>query len=587
MRFFPFKSWILVAAIAASSCTSRPPVEFSTFEEPADPAIDSTANWNNVPAGLQASWTSTHVRFNKSSIPTASSDQQWNGTAWKGERISAQIVLWSATPVNQTEFEFSEFIAPDGTKLSANIAQARFERFVLTDEFAGGCGHRKPENFAASLAADMLDTLKSFNLEAKTVRPVWITIDVPADAQPGTYESTLQLFAERKKHSAFKLKLEVLPQTLPSPQEWKFHLDLWQNPYAVARFHQVAPWSDEHFNYLRPLMQMLSDAGQKAITVSLNKRPWGGQTEDAFDAMIGWTKKQDGSWQYDYSIFDRWVNFMMDLGINKQISCYSMVPWGNEFYYFDEQQNQEVKIKAAPGSPEYAAFWTPFLKDFRLHVQEKGWSQLILLAMDERSPEEMKAMLKLLADVAPEFGVSLADNHKSYKLYTEQLKDISVAHGAIIDPEDMASRRSKGMISTYYVCCSDRFPNVFTFSPPAEGVYIGWYALAADFDGFLRWAYNSWVINPLVDSRFRTWPAGDTYIVYPDARSSVRFETLREGIEDAEKIRLLREQFTANSETEKLQLLNETVAGFNLKEIPQNPEEMIDRAQKILNDLSR
>lgn len=81
---------------------------------------------------------------------------------------------------------------------------------------------------------------------------------------------------------------------------------------------------------------------------------------------------------------------------------------------------------------------------------------------------------------------------------------------------------------------------MFTFSDPAEAVYAGWYTAACGYDGFLRWAYNSWVEEPLTDSRFRTFPAGDTYIVYPGARSSVRFERLVEGIQDAEKISILK-----------------------------------------------
>ena len=52
----------------------------------------------------------------------------------------------------------------------------------------------------------------------------------------------------------------------------------------------------------------------------------------------------------------------------------------------------------------------------------------------------------------------------------------------------------------------------------------------------------SWVLEPLIDSRFRNWPAGDTYFVYPEARTSIRFERLREGIQDFEKIRIIREK---------------------------------------------
>lgn len=333
-------------------------------------------------------------------------------------------------------------------------------------------------------------------------------------------------------------------------------------------------------------MKRLADAGQKVITVSLNKRPWGGQTFDQFEAMVDWKKKTDGSWEYDFTIFDNWVQFMMDLGVKKQISCYSMVPWGNEFYYFDEAENKEVKIKAPPGTKEYEELWIPFLKKFKAHLVEKGWNNITRIAMDERGPEEMKAMLKLLNEHAPEFGVSFADNHKSYKLYPNELKDMSVAFGHPVDDEDLVLRREKGHVSTHYVCCSDGFPNTFTFSPPAEGVFIGWYTVAADFDGFLRWAYNSWVENPLQDSRFRAWPAGDTYQVYPENRTSIRFETLREGIEDAEKIRILRKELKQKGMLNELEYLNNTVAKFNITKAPDDLGSLIDTGQDLLNTLA-
>ncbi|HEY5368179.1 MAG TPA: DUF4091 domain-containing protein [Hanamia sp.] len=38
------------------------------------------------------------------------------------------------------------------------------------------------------------------------------------------------------------------------------------------------------------------------------------------------------------------------------------------------------------------------------------------------------------------------------------------------------------------------------------------------------------------------WPSGDTYFVYPGGRSSIRFERLREGIQDYEKFKILRAQ---------------------------------------------
>jgi hypothetical protein len=581
---------VMVTLLTAGCAQQRPAKDCPTYAEAADPSPAPEAAWSAVKPGLHASLGSVDRLYAKSAVPEADNIMEWHGSAWRGERVSAQMVLWASDAVEQVECEFSDWTSGNGKKLPANVAQARFVRYVLTDEFAGGCGHRKPEDFAVSLSPDVLDPLDCFDMEPQTTRPVWVTIDIPGDASPGIYTSTMTLFAAGKKHSTFSFSIEVLDRILPPASDWEFHLDLWQNPYAVARVQGVEPWSEAHWEALRPLMKLLAGAGQKVITATLNNRPWGGQTEDAFGSMIGWTKKSDGSWQYDYTVFDNWVQFMMELGIKKQINCYSMVPWGNELYYFDEKSGEELKVKAIPGSKEYAELWVPFLTDFVIHLDKKGWREITRIAMDERGPDEMKAMLKLLSETAPGMGVALADNHKSYKLYPDQLVDLCVAHGAVVEPDDMAYRQSKGFVTTWYVCCADVFPNVFTFSPPAEGAFIGWYTMAAGFDGFLRWAYNSWVKEPLLDSRFRTWPAGDTYVVYPDARSSIRFERLTEGIQDAEKIRILRkelEQDNSESGIKKLKLLNETVALFNITKDPGNAEEMLAQGKRVLEELAR
>jgi len=580
----------LVFTTVTKCSQNRPQAGCETYIEAVDPAPDRTADWESVEPGLQASFGSIDLHYFKSAIPNITENVKWSGTAWRGEKVSAQLVLWAKDPIEQVECRFSEFTSENGEHLSSQIARARFVRYVITDEFANGCGKRKPEDYAAYLYPDALDDVECFNMEGKATRPVWITIEVPANAEPGIYTSTMNLNAHDQKTQAFQFELEVLSPIMPPPSQWEFHLDLWQNPYAVARVHNVEPWSDAHWEVLKPVMKMLADAGQKVITVSLNKKPWAGQTYDPFDSMIAWIKNADGSWAYDYTVFDNWVQFMMDMGVNKQINCYSMIPWSSEVSYIDEESGEEVTVKIEPGSEDYIELWTPFLKDFRSHLEEKGWNTITNIAVDERGGEGMLLVLKLLEEQAPELGAALADNQKTYKIYPDQIRDLCVSYRAIIDEEDMAYRKSKGYPSTYYVCCGDPFPNTFTFSPSVEATFIGWYAIAAGFDGFLRWSYCSWVEDPLRDSRFRTWPAGDTYIVYPEARSSIRFERLIEGIQDAEKIRILREAFekAGTDEAEQnLEILDRTVAQFNLLSKPENTEALINHGKKILEELSR
>ncbi|MBD3412894.1 MAG: DUF4091 domain-containing protein [Candidatus Aminicenantes bacterium] len=591
------KRWVFMGGLllilgALSVCSPDP---FSkacqSYEEAADPSPGLSTPWNEVESGLQASMGSVDRHYFKHSIPQVTPQHTWEGTVWRGETVSAQLVLWSREDVSNITCEFSDFIGEHGKKIPSQIAQARFVRYVLTDEFAEGCSHRNPEDYACYLYPDVLDDAECFHMHGKTTRPVWVTIQVPADTEPAQYTSFLTVSAEGEPVHCFEFSLEVLPRHLPPPSEWEFHLDLWQNPYAVARWHGLKPWSKAHWKKLRPLMNMLAQAGQKVITVSVNEKPWAAQTYDPFESMVEWRKKTDGTWAYDYRIFDQWVEFMMDLGIRDQINCYSLIPWTQELVYFDENTGQRQSVEIRPGSSEFARMWTPFLKDFSAHLKEKGWLDITNFAMDERAPEDMKNMLDYMNEVAPGFGIALADNHDSYKLFPDCIKDLSVSHSkGQIDREDLNYRKSKGFVTTFYVCCGDEFPNTFTFSDPAEAAFLGWYAAAAGFDGLLRWSYCSWVKDPLRDSRFITWPAGDTFIVYPEARSSIRFERLKEGIQDAEKIRILCREFE-QSGTEKsrqnLLQLHAVLAEFDTFERPENLIALLQKGKIELEDLSR
>ena len=101
--------------------------------------------------------------------------------------------------------------------------------------------------------------------------------------------------------------------------------------------------------------------------------------------------------------------------------------------------------------------------------------------------------------------------------------------------------------------------------------------------GFLRWAYNSWVEDPIRDSRFRKWAAGDTYLVYPEGRSSIRFERLVEGIQDWEKIRLLKTEFSGDDA--KLQTLHDLLEPFRSSVAFDGWEQTLRNARATLNTL--
>lgn len=263
-----------------------------------------------------------------------------------------------------------------------------------------------------------------------------------------------------------------------------------------------------------------------------------------------------------------------------------MIPWALSFDYYDEATNRVQFINTKPGEPAYTEYWGAFLKDFARHLKDKGWFEKTAISMDERPMEAMREAIKVIKAADPNFKITLAGNY--HEEIQQDLYYLSIPYGHKFPADVKAERERKGQISTVYTCCAEAFPNTFTFSAPAEATWTIVHAVAGGYDGYLRWAVNSWTIDPLRDSRFRTWAAGDTYSIYPGPRSSIRFERLVEGLQDAEKIYILREELEAKGAKSKLKRLNELVGRFTpegLVETQQDPTEMVQELNQLLNEL--
>ena len=512
--------------------------------------------WSMILAQTTFGWGSIDVRYSRTEAP-ATTKKPPLLRAWRGERVSAQAVLATSTDLNEVSFIVSDLKCGKNV-IPASAIKMYFVREVMAEPF-----YNKKDSM---MCADRLEPAGTTKVEANTVLPVWLDIHVPADAKPGIYRGTVTIArpspnlslvgrgedtneksnyaspykGEVGRGSSIPIILEVADRVLPEPSEWSFHLDLWQNPYAVARYYDVPLWSQQHFDKMRPMMEMLAAAGQKIITCSIISRPWNGQTFDPFESMIAKMKQIDGTWKYDYTVFDRWVEFMMSCGITEQIDCYTLVPWHYRFDYYDCATNSVKELACRPGEAKYHDFIVPFLKDFSRHLRQKGWFERTYIAMDERPTDQMEAAWQTIQDADPEFKIEGAANYNVDSEAADRVDDISVAFQYnLLKKEALARRTANGQKITFYTCCGPERPNTFTFSPPAESAYLGLHAAACGYDGYLRWAYNSWPKDPNQDSRFGSWPAGDTYLVYPNG-SSIRMERLVEGIQAYEKIRLLR-----------------------------------------------
>ncbi len=530
---------------------------------------------------VQAGFISSNVRYSSGQVLGHALQNNHMLTAWKGEKVHTQLAVWSSEDGVPVTVESSDLHSESGSTIPQKAISTGFVGYVMTDEFGNGCGYRKPQDFDSALVTDPINNsaLQAL-LQKNIVQPVWLSIQVPPKIPSGVYTGTVAVKADTTY--TLRLSVTVLDKTLPPPADWTFNLDLWQHPAAIARVHGVKLWSDAHFYLMKGYYTLLAGAGQKNITASIVTEPWGHQTYDDHPSLIKWTKKRDGSWQFDYSLFDRYVSFVMSCGINRRINCYSMVPWKIAFQYYDESLGKDKVFTGAIGTPEYNGFWKGMLLDFTRHLKSKGWFNITAIAMDERPMEAMQAVIKLLKEVDKDWKIALAgDYHPEIE---PDVYDYCIASRLQFPAAVLQQRQQAGKLSTWYTCCTEYYPNGFTFSPPAEHVWMGLYTAAKNMDGYLRWAYNSWPKEPLHDSRFTAWPAGDTYQVYPGPMTSIRFEKLIEGIQDFEKIRILKETYKKQHNPAALKELEAALAPFNTGALEKRPAaEMVLQVKALLN----
>ena len=574
-------------------------VEFAKIPVPAqhyqeEYTFDTTVNmaaWTTQAKKLHLSFAPTDESYFRREVPELKNETlSWEGVAWRGERLNTEILAWSPDTINQVRFILSDLKNEKGNVLSKNIVQLNMVRYVIGNYPYGAknvtCGGSPYPNLY--LMPDRFESFDRFDIPGKTVRPVWLSFDIPAATIAGTYSGTIEVLSENSS-TKLNLKVHVQNQMLPKPHEWKHRLDLWQNPWVVAWKNNLKPWSEEHKMLLKKHLQLYADAGGKYITTYAVNSPWSDNSYLNEGGMIDWIKRTDGSWKFNYNIFDQYVQLAMSAGIDKAITVYTPVPGGYRFNYIDERTGNNMIVSWAPGSKEFKNSWNVFLTDLKKHLEQKGWFEKTYIGINENAPDETLAAINVVKQNSKKWKITYAgDWHKELD---SLLDDYCFLIGKESDVNVVKQRRARGLTTTYYNCCNPPVPNNFVFSPPVEGRWLGWYTSAHKYDGYLRWAYDAWPADPMRDARHELWPAGDCYLVYPGGTSCVRFEKIREGIVDYEKIRIVREKALKSTDKsvkyliQQLDMHLETLLSekdFDTKKITVD----VNKGKKIIEQLS-
>jgi len=465
--------------------------------------------------------------------------------ACQNENIVVQLGARGPLPVQRLSAQTSDLVSSSGDRLPASLFRVRYPGLIPVDE-------------NAQYTPDPLWPADSVALRPYQSQGVWIDLKVPKEARSGVYRGKIDIVRNGFPGATFEVSLEVLPISLPDPPGFHCYLNILVDPSSVARFNKLPLWGEDHWRQLERYVKNLAEHGQKTITAFIVDDPWAGDTGFAVRSLVEW--KCPGEWKpggakrmsYDFEAFDRFVSLCLRAGIGDHIESWSpLVQPGSDhsmLIYTDTQSGERRKLRLPAGSAEYEAVWGDFARSFQEHLRAKGWLDKTYLAFDEIKSEVLDRVIPFFHRVAPDLKLMISGGDEKGRHMAES-REMAFYYGHYSPGSpaalpDIAARRKAGKRTLLYTAVYPYYPNTFLFSEPLESRYLGWIVWKWGFDGYIRWAWNFWP-ETLWDQPFFKWWSGDMFFVYPGPDGpvdSIRWEMLREGLEDFECLRVARKE---------------------------------------------
>ncbi len=136
------------------------------------------------------------------------------------------------------------------------------------------------------------------------VMPILVTVNVPTGAKPGRYEGKLTITMAGAAPAEVPISLSVADFALPDPKDYETFVDVIQSPDTLAMHYGVELWSAEHWRLIDNSLKILGTAGVDTIYLPMIAETHFGNEQ----TMVRWIRKGDGSYDYDFSIIEKYID---------------------------------------------------------------------------------------------------------------------------------------------------------------------------------------------------------------------------------------------------------------------------------------
>ena len=118
---------LLSALMFGCGTPSEPVVTFAEADDPVAVSAETEAQWEAAGKKLNAAWGDSDFRYSRSKVPADVYKGTCKLTAWKGEKVSAQFLLWSNEAKPGVVCQMGD-LEVKGAVIPASAAEVNFVR---------------------------------------------------------------------------------------------------------------------------------------------------------------------------------------------------------------------------------------------------------------------------------------------------------------------------------------------------------------------------------------------------------------------------------------------------------------------------
>ena len=480
-------------------------------------------------------------------------------SAARGEFEPAQVVLRPEKDGELVSAEAGPLYSGwgRGTPISGQIQEVAYVQVTRPTDSTGAPGWYP----------DPLPPLRlPLALHAGQNQPLWLTFHVSRDAKPGDYHGELRL---KTSLGAVKVPLRVHVYDFTMPEETHLKTALGIGTHSINRYHELKQQKDKEAvfeKYLRNFSEHRISPYSFYAYAPIDVQFAGEGTNK--HARVDFAKFDQAAARWlDQAHFNTFVLPLRGMG-------------GGTFHSRHLGELEGFK----EGTPEYARLFQDYLSQIEAHLRERKWlSKAFTYWFDEPAPKDFEFVvegMKRLHDAAP--GIR--------RMLTVQPEPLLLGHVDIWcgltpkwTPSLVRERRAAGEEVWWYICCGPHAPYITEFidHPGTELRLWPWQSWQYGVQGILIWETLYWTSpaafpepklqDPWADpmsyksgydekpGEIGYWGNGDGRFLYPPRRdvsvdqtpcldapiNSIRWENLRDGMEDYEYFWLLQQAVTS------------------------------------------